>query len=306
MNLTHLKYLVEVEKTGSITKAAASLFMGQPNLSKAIKEVENELGAPIFKRISKGVEPTEKGAEFLECAKAIIKQLDKMENLFRPEISGTNSFKIAIPRATYIAYAFSDFIKDMDRSKSISVNFRESNSIDSINGVIEGEYSMAIIRYDETYEDFFLSLLADKELIYKKIHTFKYMALMSANNRLASEDVITESQLDGYIEIVQGDVSVPYLSENYLKKTISTEKNRIFVYDRGSQFDLLETVPDTFMWVSPLPEEKLKKHGLVQKKCADITANNKDLLIMPRHYKMTELDNAFMEKLKKSVKTCMQ
>ena len=110
MNLMHLRYLVEVEKTGSITKAASSLFMGQPNLSKAIKEVENELGAPIFKRISKGVEPTEKGVEFLECAKAIIQQLDKMENLFKPEVSDINAFKIAIPRASYIAHAFAGFV----------------------------------------------------------------------------------------------------------------------------------------------------------------------------------------------------
>ena len=49
MNLLHLKYAVEIEKTGSITKAANNLFMGQPNLSKAIKELETEIGITIFK-----------------------------------------------------------------------------------------------------------------------------------------------------------------------------------------------------------------------------------------------------------------
>ena len=49
MNLLHLKYAVEIEKTGSITKAANNLFMGQPNLSKAIKELENEIGITIQK-----------------------------------------------------------------------------------------------------------------------------------------------------------------------------------------------------------------------------------------------------------------
>ena len=44
MNLLHLKYAVEIEKTGSITKAANNLFMGQPNLSKAIKELEYSAG----------------------------------------------------------------------------------------------------------------------------------------------------------------------------------------------------------------------------------------------------------------------
>ena len=55
MNLLDLKYAVEIEKTGSITKAANNLFMGQPNLSKAIKELENEIGITIFRRTTKGV-----------------------------------------------------------------------------------------------------------------------------------------------------------------------------------------------------------------------------------------------------------
>ena len=62
MNLTHLRYMVEVERLGSITKAASALYMGQPNLSKAIKEMEREVGIPIFKRSAKGVVATEKGS----------------------------------------------------------------------------------------------------------------------------------------------------------------------------------------------------------------------------------------------------
>ena len=53
MNLTHLRYMVEVERLGSITKAASALYMGQPNLSKAIKEMEREVGIPIFKRMQR-------------------------------------------------------------------------------------------------------------------------------------------------------------------------------------------------------------------------------------------------------------
>lgn len=53
MNLQHLKYVVEVEKTGSITQAAQNLYMGQPNLSKAIRELEKNLGIVLFKRTSK-------------------------------------------------------------------------------------------------------------------------------------------------------------------------------------------------------------------------------------------------------------
>ena len=81
MNTQHLKYAVEVERTGSITQAADNLYMAQPNLSKAIKELEDTLGISIFRRTSKGVVPTEKGAEFLVYAKRILTQLEKVEAL---------------------------------------------------------------------------------------------------------------------------------------------------------------------------------------------------------------------------------
>ncbi len=83
VNLQHLKYVVEVEKTGSITQAAQNLYMGQPNLSKAIKELEKNLGIVIFKRTSKGVLPTAQGEEFLRYAKSILDQVQRMENLYR-------------------------------------------------------------------------------------------------------------------------------------------------------------------------------------------------------------------------------
>ena len=81
MNFLHIKYIVEVENTGSITKAANNFYMGQPYLSKAIKELEAEIGITIFKRTAKGVIPTKKGAEFLTYAKTILSQMDELESL---------------------------------------------------------------------------------------------------------------------------------------------------------------------------------------------------------------------------------
>lgn len=69
MNIQYLKYVVEVDKTGSINKAAKNLYMGQPNLSAAIKELEKELGISIFYRSKKGVFATKEGEKFLFHAK---------------------------------------------------------------------------------------------------------------------------------------------------------------------------------------------------------------------------------------------
>ena len=81
LNTLHLKYAVEVERTGSITQAAENLYMGQPNLSKAIMELEEPLGFQIFERTSKGVIPTGKGTRFLVYAKNVLSQIEKMEAL---------------------------------------------------------------------------------------------------------------------------------------------------------------------------------------------------------------------------------
>ena len=103
MNTLYLKYVLEVEKTGSISQAAQNLFMAQPNLSKAIKDLERELGYSIFKRTTSGVTITEKGAEFLYHAKKVMEQLTEIDKLSGRNDAESRRFKISIPRGSYIA-----------------------------------------------------------------------------------------------------------------------------------------------------------------------------------------------------------
>ena len=85
MNLQQLRYVIEVERTGSITQAAENLFMGQPNLSKAIRELEREIGVDIFHRSSRGIDLTEKGKIFLSYAKNVVAQIQEMQDLGKTE-----------------------------------------------------------------------------------------------------------------------------------------------------------------------------------------------------------------------------
>ena len=75
MNLLHMKYAVEIANAGSINKAAERLYVGQPNLSRAVKELETSLGVAIFDRTSKGMFLTPDGEVFIRSAKNILKQL---------------------------------------------------------------------------------------------------------------------------------------------------------------------------------------------------------------------------------------
>ena len=179
------------------------------------------------------------------------------------------------------------------------MNFRETNAISALNGLADGEYSYAVIRFREEFEDFFLSLLRDKDLYYEEIWNFPYVALLAEKDELAKAENFSTADLNGYIEIVQGDSTVPYLSSSYLKKNNEAEHSRIFVYDRGSQFDLLDNVPRSYMWVSPFTDSQLHHFRLVQRCCSDDHSRGKDLLVMPKHYKQTDLDKAFLEEVKR-------
>ena len=68
MTIQQLQYILEVHRTGSISKAANNLYLAQPNLSNAIRSLEQELGFPVFIRSNKGIRPTEQGLLVLEEA----------------------------------------------------------------------------------------------------------------------------------------------------------------------------------------------------------------------------------------------
>jgi DNA-binding transcriptional LysR family regulator len=296
--------MVEVERHGSITKAAAALYMGQPNLSKAIKEMELEVGIPIFKRSAKGVVPTEKGQEFLQYAKAIIVQMDKMESLYKETGDSRIDFQLLLPRASYITYAFTEFMNKLPLTELVDIKFKETNSLDAINSIVECDCNMAIIRYELAQEDFFTSLLSEKNLKSQEIWTYDYVVLMSERSPLAKYPSISENRLGEYIEVMHGDNAVPNVSAALQKKStrMKCQKRHIFVFERGSQFDILSSMPNTFMYVSPIPKEVLKRYGLVQRPCADVKHTHRDTLIYQSSYRISRTDQLFLEELDKVIK----
>ena len=78
---------------------------------------------------------------------------------------------------------------------------------------------------------------------------------------------------------------------------VDVSDKRIFVFERGSQFDLLCNNNKIFMWVSPIPDSLLERYNLVQKECVDNTKVYKDVLIYKNDYNMTKLDKIFISEL---------
>jgi DNA-binding transcriptional LysR family regulator len=298
-NTLFFKYAIEIERTRSITKAAENLYMAQPNLSKAVKEMEDNVGFSIFERNSKGVIPTPKGLLFLDYARKILEEMEQINKLADAENPERQDFSISIPRGSYIAAGFTNFAMELDFEKEININVQETNSICTMDNVMNNKFNLGIIRYQTMYENYYFDYLADKRLDHDQIWEFEYLALMSKDHSLAMDKEVQFPKLKYYIEIVHGDTVIPYLNAAELRypSAEAIPKKRIYLYERFNQFDLLSSLPTTYMWVSPIPEKLLKRYGLVQRKCVFPNNRYRDVLIYRKGYTLTMLDKKFIDKI---------
>ena len=201
MNLTDLEFVIAVERHGSISKAAKELFVAQPNLSKVIRTLEKEFGIVIFERTSKGVVTTSEGQAFIQKAKNIMKDVASLKGEFEDTAVKQEKLRISVPRASYITYAFTKYVNSIPHESQLSISFVECNSTTAINNILSSKYGLGIIRYEMTYEDYFLMFLQLKGLQHETVMEFDYQILLSADSPLALYPVIAEKDLDGYIEI---------------------------------------------------------------------------------------------------------
>ena len=298
MNLLHVKYAVEVAKAGSLNKAAENLFVALPNVSRSIKELEADIGISIFDRSAKGVTLTPEGEEFISYAKGILYQIDQIENMYKNGAVKKQKFSISVPRACYISDAFAEFSKTLTK-EAAEIFYKETNSKRTIDNILNHDYKLGIIRYAENYDKYFKAMLEEKGLCYEMVTEFSYKLIMSAKSPLAKKETITFDDLKKFIEIAHADPYVPSLS---LAKVVKEElpdniDRRIFIFERASQFDLLERNTETFMWVSPAPQSVLENYNLVQRTCDENKKVYKDVLIYKKGYKLTELDKQFITAL---------
>ncbi|MCI1269201.1 MAG: LysR family transcriptional regulator [Ruminococcus sp.] len=302
MNILYLKYAVEIEKSGSLNKAAEHLYMGQPNLSRAIKELESALGITIFVRSAKGMSTTPEGNEFLQNAKKILSEIDSLENMYKSGKKTKQKFSISVPRACYISEAFSQFSKLIDPESPAELFYNETNSLHVIKNITENDYKLGIIRYPADYDKYFKEMLEEKGFAYELVTEFRYVLIMSKQHQLSEYDDISYDDLKPYTEIAHADPFLPSIPASAAKKEELPEniEKRIFVFERASQFDLLSENTDTFMWVSLAPQKLLDRFGLVKKKCSDNCRIYKDVLIYKKDYHLSELDKLFITELCKS------
>lgn len=302
MNVLHMKYALTVARTKSINKAAEELFVGAPALSRAVKELEASLGVELFERSPKGMTLTPNGELFVRYAKKALKEIDDIEAFFKDGAVHRESFSVSVPRASYIAAAFAEFSKRVEPNSETELFYKETNAFRAINNILKEDYKLGIIRYSEQYELYYRQMMKEKGLTGEIISEFTYVTVMSKSCPLAALENVSFDDLKGYTEITHADPYVPSLPLSVVKKDELPEHegNRIFVFERASQFELLSKNPDTYMWVSSVPKDLLERYKLTVRKSTDNTRIYRDVLIRREDYKLTRLDGLFIEELIKA------
>ncbi|WP_163578555.1 LysR family transcriptional regulator [Gracilibacillus thailandensis] len=237
MTLQQLKYVIEVARSRSISRAAQNLFISQPSLSNAIKELEKEMGIIIFSRTNKGIIITPEGSEFLGYARQVLEQAELLENRYA-HTSSQQHFAVS---AEHYAFAVSAFVRLLHDYKRDEYEFtlRETKTYEIIDDVKNLRSEIGILYVNKFNEKVIQKFLREGNLIFNELFEAKPHVFISSGNPLAEKEYVTLSDLQSYpyLSYEQGEYNSFYFSEEILS-TLTRPKN-IHVTDRATLFNLL-------------------------------------------------------------------
>ena len=299
MNTLHLSYAVEVARCGSITQAAENLYMAQPNLSKAIKELEENVGFAIFARTSRGVVPTARGRDFLVCARTILAQEQKMKLLSSMHDDQLQRISLVLPTSGYITNVFSRFLDTLDTNKPMEINIRELPTRQAISAVADGLFSLAAIRVTQEEAQAIPDYLKSRDLEYQLIWQYDGLLLLPYRHPLAEAKRITRADLLPYPMIAESEEP----AFRPMREPLQPIAGRLTAEGRGQRLELLSHLTHAYTWSSPETAQTLRRYELVQRACAEGAPHFSDLLIYQTGYSFTAMSQRFLSLVKE---TCQQ
>jgi len=237
MTLQQLRYIVEVSKCSTISKAAQRLCLTQPTLSKAIKDLEEELGICILERGSSKTRFTAEGTELLCYAKQLLEQAQQIENRF---INKTVSKKRVAVSTQHYAFAVKAFIELLNREQSndFEFYFRECKTHEIIDDVFNKKSDIGIIFLSDSTSRYLTRLLQSKDIEFTALKNFTSHVYLNKNHPLAKNGSVKMSQLEEYtcIAYEQDNNSLNFAEETV---DVSGFKKVVYVRDRATALNIV-------------------------------------------------------------------
>lgn len=207
MTLQQLQYVVEVDRCGSINRAAQNLFTTQPNISTAIKNLEKELCISIFDRKNMGISTTAEGRELVSYAKAILSQVDLVKNLYAAEKTADQAvLKISCQPFVFITnvlvHFYNTFLRDCEKCKVV---FHEVPQASVLENILEGKSNIGLLAIYNTQSPFWSKLLQVKAVEYEFLFQMTPRVLLSKSHPLARKAGVEIDDLFHYPYLHYGD-----------------------------------------------------------------------------------------------------
>ena len=233
LNLQKLKYVLEVADKGSLNEAAKSLFISQPSLSNALKELEKEIKVTLFIRTNRGVTVTNEGAEFLGYARQVLQQYNMLEDRYISEKPAKQHFSISTQHYTFAANAFVELVKEFGKDE-YEFTLRETKTYEIIEDVQYLRSELGIIYLSNYNEAVLLKLLKERSLVFSELFIVKPHVFISKSHPLSNKKIIELEDLDDYpcLSFEQGAYNSFYFSEEIL--SMRSVKKSIKVSDRAA------------------------------------------------------------------------
>lgn len=238
MTLTQLNYFITIAEVKSINKAAEQLYVSQPSLTSAVRELEKELGITLFYRSGRGVTLTNDGTEFLLYARQLLGQYETILEKYGKNGSLRKKFGVSTQHYSFAVKAFVDMAKEFDMSK-YAFAIRETRTAEVIRDVSTMRSEIGILYLSDFNRKSLEKMMKSAGLEFHYLIECQAYVYLWKNHPLAGEDSISFQQLADYpcLSFEQGEDSSFYLAEEILS---TNEYPRIIhANDRATMLNLM-------------------------------------------------------------------
>lgn len=237
MTLQQLRYVIAVAENGTVSGAAKSLFISQPSLTNAIRELEKELQINIFLRTNKGVVLSNEGSDFIGYARQIIEQADLLEDKYINYKRHKKKFSVSTQHYSFAVNGFVDVIKEFGYD-NYDFTLRETQTYEILQDVSQLKCEVGILYLSSENEKVITKIMNENNLIFEEIVRAKPHIFISSKHPLANNDIISFKDLEKYpfLQFEQGEYNSFHFFEE-LYGNINREKT-IKVRDRATLFNL--------------------------------------------------------------------
>ena len=242
MTLQQLKYAVTVSECGTISAAAEKLFLSQPSLTTAIRDLEQELGITIFSRTNRGVIVSREGEEFLGYARQILSQAQLLQERFSGRAQGEKRFAVSSQHFNFTVLAFSRLVQNFPGPR-YSFHFRETTTYEVLEDVSQLRSEVGILALNEDNERFLRRMFGKLGLEFTELKRVQAELFVSAEHPLAGRRFVTVEDVSPYpcITFEQGEHNGQFFFEG-LSAVAAQSHKTICVRERATEYQLLRAL----------------------------------------------------------------